>query len=193
MTEIPELHLKNKLYSTKISLWAKVRYIRNQPLILYAVQTTVVLRFLNLEAGPRGSFICGGCVRAKRTSSGRKSLWRDVGRGFVLSIATSLVFRSGSLSEIVKDIWHAVMTLRGRDTFSGETTPSKLLLSATVRIIAPDVWGNTYIFSFLHENIKYKLQLKVGITLRHVQYMFYHKKKDEICTLAIPNHYRSVV
>ena len=62
------------------------------------ILTTEVLRFLNLEAGPRGSFVCGGCVRANSTSSGRKSLWRDVGNGFVLSIARSLLLRSGSLS-----------------------------------------------------------------------------------------------
>ena len=62
------------------------------------IQTVVVARFLNLEGGPRTSLVCGGWVRANRTSSGRKSLCRDVGRGLVLSMTMSLLRNSGSLS-----------------------------------------------------------------------------------------------
>lgn len=58
---------------------------------LHMVQVTQrtkdVLRFLYRVGGPSLSRAGGGCVRAKRMSSGMKSLWREVGRGLVLSIA----------------------------------------------------------------------------------------------------------
>jgi len=49
--------------------------------------TTEVLRLLYLERGPSVSLEVGGWVRANRTSSGRKSLCREVGSGLVLSMA----------------------------------------------------------------------------------------------------------
>lgn len=73
------------------------------------VFTTEVLRALYFEGGPRTSLTAGGWVSANKTSSGRKSLCRDVGRGLDLSMVKSLLLSTGSFSKSKNNVLYTTI------------------------------------------------------------------------------------
>ena len=76
--------------ATPLSVHTKKRPVR--------LLTEVVLRFLTRLGGPSLPLLGGGWVRANKMSSGMKSLCREVGNGFVLSM--SLLDRSTGSSAL---------------------------------------------------------------------------------------------